>query len=202
MNKLFSFPMYVGVPERKIINNIKELIALINKYNGIKPLYNCIYDQKVSLNKIFLDFDTRYALRDCILLDDWCERQKLLRLILFSGRKGFHFYIFTKNYENIILKKDTLYNIHKYIINEINKTLKIKEHKFEPDPQIIGNISQSGRIPNTYHIFGEAYCIPILRKDLEKGLNYIKGLSQKQRFGNFFNGEELLDLRNFEKKIK
>lgn len=193
MRQLFDFPLYVGTPERRPVNSLKELIKLIDKYNGIKPIYNCIYGINNRLTKVFFDFDGEQALQDVIKLDAWCEKHNLKRMIAFSGMKGFHFYIFTKNYDNVKLIKDALFNAHKHICKQLG-------NGFNPDPQIIGNITQSGRIPNTFHLMGKRYCIAVTRRDLEKGIGHIKELAQKQRFGNFIVGEELLDISEFDKK--
>lgn len=213
MNQLINkFPIQVTT-ERILINNETELYDFINKYNQKTTLYYSLYDveQKINgcscsillnnyhscntknLNKICFDIDNLNALSIVKSMHLNLLKSNTKHLILFSGEKGFHVYIFTQNYSNLKTPKNTLQNAHSYLIQQFN----IK-NGIDVDSHIIGDINRLMRIPNTLHINSKLYCIPITTEDLILGKNHIMNKAKEQNFKFIYYGTQLLDIKQFD----
>ena len=123
-----SFPRELAFPKRKLILTETEFYNQVNHYNKLKPIYFSLYlcnnkrnFDNTHIDKIFFDFDIDKKLgnikqqqkditKQVKRFSDYLKDKNFKHLICFSGRKGFHVYIFTSNYENIVHKKDTIYN--------------------------------------------------------------------------------------------
>jgi hypothetical protein len=110
--------------------------------------------------------------------------------IVYSGKKGFHIYLFFRNNQKITNNKDALYNFH----TEISK-----EFGVAPDKQLFGDIKRVLRLPNTWHVSGKRFCIPISRQDLKIGYEHIRDKAKKQNFKFSVYGSELFDLTKYDK---
>ena len=87
-------------------------------------------------------------------------------------------------------KKEVVRGAQEYFINKLKLTV---------DRQVIGNIAQLARIPNTFHIKANKFCIPLTKEQFEKGNEYIKILSTKQNFVNsIYMGRKLLDISEWD----
>lgn len=120
-------------------------------------------------------------------------KHNIKHLVLFSGEKGFHLYIFTQNYENLKNLKNTLLNVHNYFIKEFNVN-----NGIDVDNHIIGDINRLMRIPNTQHLNSKLYCIPITTEDLVLGKNHIMNKAKKQNFKFTYYSLNLFDISKFD----
>ncbi|MHA1868723.1 MAG: hypothetical protein ACTSXD_11820 [Candidatus Heimdallarchaeaceae archaeon] len=202
---LFStFPREVG-PPRKVVTDMKQFLDYINLYNGKrKALYTSIYMFKnineewkpdynsAIVDKLYFDFDDKScnAWEECNRLHQTCFEQNLKHIVVFSGR-GYHLYIFTTHY-NPTYKKEAIRGGQTYFIDKLNLTV---------DRQVLGNVAQLARIPNTYHSKAKRFCIPLTKEQFEKGDKFIKHLAKEQNFvKDIIIGEKLFDLKRFDIK--
>lgn len=200
-----EFPIECG-PPRKLIRNIKEYLNYINLYNGKKKaIYRSIYyftkieDYKPDYNSavvdcIFFDFDDKScnAWEECNKLHQECLKDNLKHKINMSGR-GYHLYILTAS-TNLNHKKEAVRGGQMYFIDKL---------KLKVDTQVIGNIAQLARIPNTFHPKAGRFCIPLTQQQFENGDSFIKELAKNQNFvKNIIIGNKLLDLKIWDIKGK
>ena len=197
-----KFPIECG-PPRKLIKNIKEYLNYVNLYNGKrKAVYKSVYSfEETKINDyrrevpdyssaivdcIFFDFDFKSceAFIEVKKLHEYCMKENLKHTIIFSGR-GYHLYIYCKIY-NLQYKKETIRGAQQYFIDKLKLTV---------DRQVIGNVAQLARIPNTYHPKAGRFCIPLTKEQFEKGDEFIKTLAEKQNFvKNVIIGSKLFDI--------
>lgn len=107
---MLDFPRMVGDPLQSVVYNDEEFFTWYLKTNGNKPCftshnsypllnenYNPPCVKKISVNKLFTDFDDKAkqenAQLDTIKLIEFCQKENLPFLNQFSGSKGFHHYI-------------------------------------------------------------------------------------------------------------
>ena len=197
-----TFPREVG-PPRKVVNNIQEWLAFVNRYNGLKKaVYTSIYMFKNINEKgkaeydsavvdcLFFDFDDKScdAYKEANNLHQELLKQNLKHRIVMSGR-GYHVYIMTEEYEPAN-PKSCIYNAQHSFIDKL---------QLEVDTQVIGNPAQLARVPNTYNQKGKRFCIPVTEEEFDKGDDFIKQLSSNQNFiKDIFMGEKLLNLKDFD----
>ena len=189
--------------KRHIVKNKKEMIEWINLYNGKMNCYYTIYDftffsekekieSSVIKDRAFLDLD---AHGDMSLSKAYGDLQTLARNFLsqdilfqmyFSG-KGFH----------VIVHGETA--------SEIRQIQSWYRYIKDNDGYVLESLDDSGiqtnrlrRIPNTVNLSssdnnGEPYfCIPILKEDLDKPLEYITELAKKPRLVQSKYGTKLV----------
>lgn len=174
-----SFPREVG-SSRKIVKSKEEMIDWINASNGYKDCYTSVYKfnqlqqsgksrtradyYSAQVDKVFFDFDIEednperddaYSSRESGLeaLRDFhrdCKKSNLKHSMFISG-SGFHGYIFA-GYHVLEYKKQALQNAHMHFINKLD--LKI-------DRKIIGDLARITRIPNTFNLKREKFCVPL-----------------------------------------
>jgi len=205
MSKL-TFPIEVG-PPRKVVKNMKEFLNYVNLYNGKKKaIFQSIYNfgkigeenkpeyESAVIDKLFFDFDVKDGnpYENCNLLHQECFKENLKHSINFSGR-GYHLYIYTPIYI-LKYKKEVVKGGQEYFINKL---------KLKIDKQIIGNIAQMARVPNTFHPKAGRFCIPLTQEQFEKGDEFIKQLSQQQNFVKYTKiGSKLFDIKQWDVKRK
>ena len=198
------FPRQVSFPQRVTCDTEDEFYKFMDKLNGIKrklyySLYNCNNEGKFNnamIDKIAFDLDSEMSFDNVKKLNKYCVEKNLKHIMIFSTG-GFWFYIFTKNYQSINNKKDALGNAQRHIANECG--LSIGDEKVaDIDHHIISDIARVGRMPNTYDIPRQMYCIPIYESDLRKGMEDLKKEAKKQRFHFEYYGEGLLDMKQFD----
>ena len=204
-----EFPREVG-PPRKVVLNRKGYLDFINIHNGKKKaVYSSVYSfanviSKVGekkykpnydsavVDKIYFDFDDKScnAYEECNNLHKECLKQNLKHVVVMSGR-GYHCYIFLKK-NKLNYPKEAIKEAQNYFINKLNLTV---------DPQVIGNVAQMARIPNTYNPKAKRFCIPLTKGQFEKGDYIIKINAKKQNFvDNIYIGEKLFDISKFDNK--
>jgi hypothetical protein len=194
-----GFPREIAFPKRRIVFNEKTFYELINKNNKLKNVYYSLYVcdnnhnfENTLIDKIVFDFDgadLSLVLNEVIKLSDYCVKKSFKHLIVFSGMKGFHVYVLCAGGENLQFKKDAVFNAQNFFKNELN---------IHPDTQLFGDIKRIFRMPNTWHVKGERYCIPLTRNDLFKGIDFIKIKSLKQNFRFVYYGNVLLNICEFD----
>ena len=185
------------------MKNKSEMIEWINQYNGKMNCYYTIYDftffsekekieSSVIKDRAFLDLDAHgdmslsKAYLDLQLLARNFLEQDILFQMYFSG-KGFHVIV------------------HGEIANEIRQIQSWYRYIKENDGYVLESLDDSGiqtnrlrRIPNTVNLSssdenGEPYfCIPILKEDLDKPLEYITELAKKPRLVQSKYGTKLV----------
>ena len=206
--------------ERISIANEEEFLQVLNHYNSKKTIYysiyscqektnnNCNCNQEITdwhfcnteIDKIVFDIDNLNSLDIVKKFHSYLLKNNLKHLILFSGQKGFHIYIFTKNYNYLKNPKNSLLNSHNYFIKELN--LKVNGNgNSDVDSHILGDVARLMRIPNTLHLESNLYCIPITTEDLILGKNYILNKAKSQNFNFTFYGKELFDISKFDNGI-
>ncbi len=195
-----SFPREVAKPYRRLCHTESEFYSYINRHNGKVDLFYSVYKidangkfENINLNKIPYDFDNIDSIEDVKKLHNHLKESNIKHLLLFSGKKGFHVYVFTINYEQLKSPKNTLYNAQNYFIKLLN---------INPDPKIIGDTARIMRIPNTKHISGNKYCIPLTSSDLDKGIEHIRNKAENQNFEFKYYGNKLLDISAFDTEIE
>jgi len=95
----------------------------------------------------------------------------------------------TTNYESLSDAKSSLYNSHKHF----EKTVGI-----ENDFHIVGDVARIMRVPNSWHVKGERYCIPLTLRQLNMPLEKIKELALEQQYRITWYGSKLLDMKQFD----
>ena len=211
-----NYPIQVTA-NRNLIQSEEELLNFINQYNTKLTLYYSIYQCQLKTNsntccnieqnnyhfcntkidKICFDIDNLNSLEIIKKFHFYCLKNNLKHLILFSGQKGFHIYIFTKNYDNIKNPKQSLLNSHNFLIKELN--LKVNGNgNSDADSHILGDVSRLMRYPNTLHMESKLFCIPLITEDLILGKNHIMQKARKQNFLFTYYGTELLDMKQFD----
>jgi len=195
-NLLSEFPRHFATPRRRLVKTETDFYDLVNRYNGKTSIYFSVYGvdvngkfENANIDKIAWDFDGELALDHCRKLAAYCLQEDLKFSIYFSGMKGFHLYILSTNYEDLKSPKESLYNAHKHF----EKTVGV-----ENDQHIVGDVARIMRIPNSYHVKGKRYCIPLTLKELNKPLDEIKKLASKQQPRILWYGSKLLDMKQFD----
>lgn len=196
---------------RNLITSENQLFQFIDSYNSKLTLYYSLYSPSLkvdnkcnceiaidhyhfcyitNLDKVCFDIDEINSLESIKKMHLKLLQVNLKHLILFSGQRGFHLYIFTKNYEN--LKNPKL-----HIVSAQNKLLEVMgRNKREIDMQVFGEneVSRMMRVPNTMHIDSHLYCIPLTTEDLVLGKNHILTKSKQQNFKFIYYGTEFFDI--------
>jgi len=142
---LFSFfPREVGNPYRMVVKSFDEFSKFINLNNGINPVYTSIYDLRYRIDKVWIEMDapsTKKALDESKKIVKKIEDYEIPFVPVFSGRKGFHFYLLFKPWtaSNIPTLKFAIETIQKLITDGIKY---VDSHGF-------GNVKALVRVPNT-----------------------------------------------------
>lgn len=191
-----SFPRQVATPQRTTMKDKNSFYRLVNQYNGLKNIYFSIYNtdndgkfSDINLDLIFFDFDEVDAIEDVKKLSNYLMEKNIRHLLMFSGKKGFHVYIFTKNGHKLKYPKEALTNAHDFFIKEL---------KLKMDMHIRGDIARIARIPNSLHIGGRKFCIPIKREDLIQGMDYIRNKANYQQWDFNYYGMENFDISKYD----
>jgi len=191
-----GFPRQIGLPNRREVKSLKELMNVINIWNGKSRIFLSLYEYTFSnthdfiIDKIWFDFD------DCgydniIILHNWLLQKNYKHFIVFSG-KGYHCYILT-NKKELKNKKIALTNAQNYIINET---------KIEVDKQVIGDIARIVGIPGTFNCRRGRWAIFLTEEDLNKGEHFIFQKAETENIGAFeMFGKKKFDLVEYDTGI-
>ncbi len=164
------------------------------KAHGIDiPEVNCIFFDLDEMPNISLEekkelwkrrqVDLTEPFRDLVNLTEFCQRMDFPYTRVYSGLKGFHFYIWlipsiTKN------PKIKLTCIQNYIIHHLNLNV--------VDPKIIGDFRRILKIPNTLHIGSKKYCV-VLPDRLTEIRPIVKYANSKHCYDVIHNPRNTID---------
>lgn len=174
-------------------------MTLVKAYNGKKNIYFSLYNsvQKrdyqfggdnfstAVIDKIFFDLDGNSLERpfeDLKKLIGYAWNHNYKFCMCFSGKKGFHFYLFCDETKS----KDYLKNAHRYFTKILNIDL---------DCHVVGDVARISRMPNTYHLTGNKFCIPLSIDDVKKGLPHILKKAESPNPEFCIYGTEIVDLK-------
>jgi hypothetical protein len=164
----------------------------MNQYNGLKNLYYSLYQpdwqdnfDNADIDKIFFDFDEEDAIEDVKKLHQYLLSEDIQHTMLFSGKKGFHVYVFVDATTLKVNNKVALTNTHDFFCSKLS--IKMDQH-------IRGDIARIARVPNTYHMTGKKFCIPVTEEDLANGIEHIHKKAQEQVFVYQIYGTKKYDL--------
>jgi predicted transcriptional regulator len=157
---LYTFPREVGMPERRMVSSISDFLSFIQECTAKRrPCYAAVYafeDHEFKtpiIDRIFLDFDSQgdslYEVWDEVVeFTKFLESMKVKSMILFSGKKGFHIYIFIPP---TVLKRprEALSELVKALVSKFEKA-KDTKIKFL-DWKVVGDVRRLARIPYTVH---------------------------------------------------
>ena len=196
----------IGCPERYLCAT-EEFVMTANKFNGRKKkLYFSVFDcnaqrdfNGADLHTIFFDLDSSNGLQNVEKLWHYCKEHNYKCLLTFSTN-GFWCFIFTKNYQQLINRKDALKQAQQHICNELGLTIG-KGKECDVDIQVIGDIARIARLPNGYDITRKRFCIPITIEDIQQGYEFIKEKSKEQCFTYVYYNNGYLDISKFDSKI-
>lgn len=196
MNLLLKyFPRQLNL-FRVEVNNKKDLYNYINQCNSKIDCYYSLYDiENYFIDKIAYDLDNDNALKNIRKLHKYFLKEDIKHIMFFSGR-GFHFYFFTKNYENIINKNESLKNVQLFFINKLNLTYGFNGE--DVDSKLIGDIKRMIRFPNTLNKKSNLYEIPLTHELIKKNIFFIKEEAKRQNFTFIYYGNKLIDLKQFD----
>jgi len=169
---------WLGFPNQIYVTSSFARDRLIEKFNGKTPCFisNFVFPtkQQMIVDRATFDIDSKFNLRipykDTRNLKKFAEKHKIPYRIIFSGAKGFHFYIFFKPEEGNELIKTKLLSLQQSLVEH----LKIQAI----DAPTMGRLRWLIRIPTTVYVNGKLekngnYCRYIKPEEFDKGLKYI-----------------------------
>lgn len=171
---LLSTPRYFGFPSQSYVRTQVGLTNLINAVNGNAPCFVSVlqYPQPKQpvFNKFLFDLDSNdlsIALKDVNSLRAFATKHQITYTVIFSGRKGFHFYFHCKP---STITSYLLGAIHSYIADECKLQT--------ADKHLFGDLRRVIRVPTSRHVtrdgvIGKYYCRYISDADIDKGLKHI-----------------------------
>ena len=178
MEMFSELPRWIGFPNQIYVTSEFARDSLINKFNGKTPCFLSTFvfpsKQEMIVDRATFDLDSKLSLRipykDTKKLKYFAEKNEIPYRIVFSGGKGFHFYIFFKPEKGNDEIKTKLYSLQDSLV----KALKIEAI----DYPTIGRLRWLIRIPTTVYVNGNMqtngnYCRWIPKDDFELGLKHI-----------------------------
>jgi len=146
-----KFPREIG-PRRKVVSNLNEFIFYFNS-SFMKDFYVSLYPLKLEIDKIFIEIDAPSvgkALNSALKLHDRLNKYDIPHIIVFSGHRGFHFYILFKRW--IPVNVETA----RAVIRDLQ--LSLTEGIEYIDTHCFGNVRQLVRVPGTRHPKTKHFC--------------------------------------------
>ena len=179
MDRMFNeLPRWIGFPNQIYINSEFARDSLIEKFNGKTPCFISTFvfptKQTMVVDRATFDIDSKLSLRipykDTKKLKYFAEKHNIPYRIIFSGGKGFHFYLFFKPEKGNEEIKSKLYSLQSSLVRH----LKVEAI----DYPTIGRLRWLIRIPTTVYVDGNGnrngnYCRYIKPKEFGMGLKYI-----------------------------
>jgi len=173
-------PRWFGFPQQQYVRTSKGLKNILSEVNGTFPCFISVLtypEPNIPIfDKLVFDFDYKHGLKkpysDVSKLKAFCENINVPYTIIFSGQKGFHFYI---HFLPSTITSIRLEAAHEGITNSL---------KFETvDRHLFGDLRRVMRMPTTVYINskGQAnghYCRYLTKEDFEKGILHIKQISK------------------------
>ena len=151
INFLFPiFPREVG-RYRKKVSSYVEMKKMIDRMNGLTDVYVSLYDLGFTVDKLWFEIDApsiEKALDSAKKVRNRLEDLGYPYIVVFSGHRGFHFYIPVKFWKPP--NRETGDVVIKDIVKSIIKGIKYVDR--------INNHAQLVRVPGTIHPKTKAYC--------------------------------------------
>lgn len=209
-NPFGTFPREMGFPNRScIVNNLTEFLNKINQYNGKCTIFTSLYPfnevnerkpnyETSRITHLFFDLDHEQGFENANKLHTYLVEKKIKHTLFFSGG-GFHIYVACQ-YPNLLKnKRVAIANAVDSIAKDLNLTVGVEETA-DIDAHTVGNIAQLVRVPNTYNIKRQRFCIPLFAEDLSTSLQNIKELAKKQRLSSppKIYGEEYFNIEQYD----
>jgi len=197
------FPRQIGVPYRINAMSKKDFYENVNKHNGKRRVFATIFNyvnssqqQPLLIDKVWFDMDSENGFENLKKLHAWAKENSYKHLLVFSGG-GFHFYLLTKNFDDLQNPKFALREVQEFIANT-NKLTIGRPDIADIDEHIRGNVAQIATVPNTFNTRRRRYCIPLTEEDLEKGKEHIRQKAKSQAFDFVWYGTELFDISTYD----
>jgi hypothetical protein len=207
------FPRELGFPQRScIVYNLEEFLQKINLHNHKTDTYSSLYSfdrfqtngkpdyNSAKITHIYFDLDNADCLKSCRTLHKYLQAESLRHCIYFSGG-GFHIHV-SAEYPNFLMnKKAAIFNAVVEIADKVGLKVGINGNS-DIDAHTVGDIARIVRVPNTYNLKRKRFCIPISTKDLEKSIEEIHQMAQKQIERCYIYGSKSLDLNPYDREPK
>jgi len=151
--KILFYPFYreVGNPARKIVRNIREFYKFIVENNGINDCFVAVYDLRYRIDKIYFDLDI-LDIKLAYKFYTYLKGLGLSVIPVFSGKKGFHFYVLLKpmRFKD---RDEAIARLREISFTWIDESgLYRKENNYKVsylDTRVIGDLRRLTRVPNT-----------------------------------------------------
>lgn len=170
------------------IGNFERLERLIRSRCPDRPCYVSVYAFEIYegnplyrsavINTSFFDFDCKenpqLAFNDALKFYREMDRRRIKPRLYFSGSKGIAAYL---DFEPVALEPW----LKRLALESFQRNLMHKLNIGTMDTQPIGDLARISRIPNTKHQSSGLWCIPVTIDEIEKGVEYVKGLATAPR---------------------
>lgn len=197
-----KFPTEFSKMKRIIVNTQSELDRLIQLNNFRTDCFVSLYQSRKAvpntiIDKLFYDFDAGTHEKGIVLDDldnpecyddiikfhEMLMEDDIIHRIHFSGR-GFQCFIYVEKIVNGTdeYKSNILRCCHKYFKSIYNIDIKVGK-----------DLARMVRMPNTWNIEGNKWCISLNRYMLYKGYKYIRELAKKSHCGQHVFGCKLFN---------
>lgn len=134
-------PRDIGRPYRQRINSFEELQKFVSLQNGLSDVFVGLYDYQKIIDKLWFDIDApslEEALESAKKLFQKLKEKGLEFHVIFSGAKGFHFYILIDDYRppntetgRLLLRQafeqltEGIDNIDRHVKGDINRLVRV-----------------------------------------------------------------------------
>jgi len=159
----------LGCPERFYTDKPQDLLRLVQDCRKtLQPCYVSVQpysgpDKPCALEKLYYDFDCKedpaFAWRDaCTFAEALKKYYNVEPLTVYSGRKGFHTYVFLKQ---VVYIGETPLAFAKQVYEELQTRLIEGLNLPTLDAQVIGDIKRLARVPFSVHEKTGSLCAPV-----------------------------------------
>lgn len=135
------------------------------------------------IDRVFLDFDGDDAFKEMVKVHNQLLRTGVCHHVNFSGN-GYHIFVHTK-VERLRYPKEAL---RRYAIGLTKNQ----------DFSVSGDLGRLVRIPNTWHLGAERFCVNLTPELIEKGEEAIKEFASKPNPNFCVIGDKLISLKDFD----
>lgn len=167
-----DLPRSFGTPYQTIVSDIDTLDKLIKEQNGKTPVFishnrfGVVKDCNpvtIEVSKLFADLDSEdkpeNALLDVRMLAQWCDKENLPWIAVYSGGKGFHFYLLFKPI--MVYYSDNLCVLYRNILDWLTKELELRTICFHgSSPRRLCRVWYTLHVTETQPSNGR-YCYPL-----------------------------------------
>lgn len=210
------FPREFASPQRRRVNGMDEMAALIDEHNKRVDCFVTMYGfeadepeelsySDVVINKIVFDFDGEW--HRLVDFHEWLGDRNIPHFVVFSGSNGSgHVYILTEPTKH---QPSLEYTQRDVLIDGANlrkcdycggKVLRDDPSRVTPfyceqcderktdkgtdpvvDMNVVGDASRCIRVPNTYNVDAERWCVPLRPGEIVRDTREVYDLARSQR---------------------